>query len=308
MMNRLIYHFSQYLKEHYPFRVRKLPIHTHLGCPHRDPATGLGGCDYCYNPGFSRISTDFKPVNEQIQTSITQAREKNFTGKFIAYFQTETNTNTELATLQKLWEPVRQFKNDFIGLSISTRPDAINKETLELLDSFSKGFTVWLEIGLQSAHSRTLEAIHRGHSFEDFLYALDLASQFIGIRKCIHLIIGLPGETIEDYKETLIRLNSLPIHGLKLHHLQIIKNTVFAQRFKQGEISVFDEDQYLGILLELIPFISSEWVIHRLFGNIRSEYLIAPQWKTPKTRLIQSIESSLISLNQFQGSAISAGF
>ena len=161
---------------------------------------------------------------------------------------------------------------------------------------------------MQSAHNRTLEAINRGHTVEDFSHAVDLASTVPALRKCIHLILGLPGESLDHYRQTLLFLNSLPVHGLKLHHLQIVKNTIFAREYTDGKISAFDESQYIDILSELLPVISSKLVIHRLFGDIHSDYLIAPRWKTPKTRLIQQIESRLRTHGLYQGSGLENRF
>ncbi|MBN1894939.1 TIGR01212 family radical SAM protein, partial [bacterium] len=225
-MKRVLYHFKDFLAGHFEGPVRKLPLHAHLGCPHRDAETGSGGCIYCYNPGFSGIAdAGAVDVRAQLRTAIEKHRAKGGKTRFIAYFQTETNTHAPLETLRDLWESVLEYPQEIIGLSVSTRPDCLSTEILSCLSDFSGKLMVWVETGLQSANDRTLERIRRGHDVECFRHAADLIRRHPALLHCVHIILGLPGEKLEDMRSTIAEVNRARPHGVKIHHLQIVRHT-----------------------------------------------------------------------------------
>lgn len=303
-MQKIIYKFKDFLKERYSFPVRKLTLHTNLGCPHRENRTGKGGCIYCYNPGFSALSSDLPDVSIQIQESIARARANNFTGKFIAYFQTETNTYAGIDVLEPWWREIENYPDDIIGLAIGTRPDCLSGDILSLLSEMGKKYMAWLELGLQSAHDRTLELINRGHDYACFIDAVQQTQKFKNILICAHIILGLPGETEQDMLFTIQEINRLKLDGVKIHHLQVVKNTVLADWHARGKVAVFTEKEYINLLVRLLPHLSSKITVHRLVGDIRSDLLIAPQWRIPKTQIIQRLENELKNAGKFQGMAI----
>jgi radical SAM protein (TIGR01212 family) len=300
-MQRIIYRFKDFLRDRFPYPIRKLPIHTNLGCPHRENRRGPGGCIYCYNPGFSNLTPDLPDVSTQMQQGIEKARNSGFNGKFIAYFQTDTNTYTTIDVLEPWWRTIEQFPDDIIGLAIGTRPDCLSQEILALLSEMGRKVMVWLELGLQSAHDRTLELINRGHDYACFVDAVKQVKHFENILICAHIILGLPGESKDDMLHTFAEINRLGLDGVKIHHLQVIKNTVLADWFAQGKVVVFDEQEYIDLLVELLPHLSSKITIHRLVGDIKDELLIAPKWSLPKTRVIQLIEQGLRKKDKYQG-------
>lgn len=300
-MSRIIYRFKDFLNEHFSYPIRKLPIHTNLGCPHRNNRRGPGGCIYCYNPGFSKLSTDLPDVPTQMRNGIARARENGFSGKFIAYFQTETNTYASIDILEPWWKSIEQYPDDIIGLAIGTRPDCLSEEILILLSEMGTKVMVWLELGLQSAHDRTLELINRGHDYSCFVDAIRLIKKHRNILICAHIILGLPGESQNDMLHTISEINRLELDGVKIHHLQVVKNTVLADWYWQGKVRVFNETEYVNLLIELLPYLSSKITVHRLVGDIRQELLIAPKWQLPKTRVIQLIEAGLKEENKYQG-------
>ncbi len=302
-MPRVIYKFKDFLTERYPFPVRKLSIHTNLGCPHRENRTGKGGCVYCYNPGFSSLTSDLPDVPIQIQTAIAQARNNNFKGKFIAYFQTETNTYADIDVLGPWWREIENYPDDIIGLAIGTRPDCLSENILSLLSEMGKKYMVWLELGLQSAHDRTLKLINRGHDYACFVDAIHQTQQFKNILICAHIILGLPNETEHDMLFTIQEINHLQLDGVKIHHLQVVKNTILAEWYALGKIKVFNETEYIHLLLHVLPHLSSKITVHRLVGDIRSDLLIAPRWRLPKTQVIQILENELKKAGKFQGMA-----
>ena len=300
-MQKIIYTFKDFLKERYPFPVRKLPIHTNPGCPHRDNRTGKGGCIYCFNPGFSSLTSDLPDVPHQIQAAIARARTNNFKGKFIAYFQTETNTFADIAVLEPWWREIENYPDDIIGLAIGSRPDCLSKEILSLLTELGEKYMVWLELGLQSAHDRTLALINRGHDYACFVDAIAQTQQQQHILTCAHIILGLPGESDDDMLFTIREINRLKLDGVKIHHLQVVKHTVLAEWYALGNIKVFHEAEYIDLLVRLLPHLSSKIMVHRLFGDIKPDLLIAPQWSIPKAHVIQLLENDLKKAGKFQG-------
>ena len=163
--------FRSFLRKRFDFPVRKLPVHLNLGCPHFIDGKG---CIYCDNGAFSDLNSSSLGVAEQIENRIAQFRKNGFSGKFIVYFQSQTNTNAPVDVLERLFSPVRNFVEDVVGISVATRPDCLDLKKVELLESFSDDFLVWAEVGLQSANNDTLKLINRGHSVEDFLRAMEL--------------------------------------------------------------------------------------------------------------------------------------
>ena len=300
-MQKIIYKFKDFLKESYPFPVRKLTIHTNLGCPHRENRTGKGGCIYCYNPGFSNLTSNLPDVPTQIREGIVRARKKGFRGKFIAYFQTETNTYGDIDVLEPWWREIEKYPDDIVGLAIGTRPDCLSGQILALLSEMGKKYMIWLELGLQSAHDRTLELINRHHDYTCFVEAVNQTHHYKNILICAHIILGLPGETDDDMLYTIQEINRLKLDGVKIHHLQVIKNTVLAEWYAEGKVEVFNEIKYIDLLVKLLPYLSSEISVHRLVGDIKQDLLIAPIWKLPKTRVIQMVEEKMRKEGEFQG-------
>jgi len=300
-MSRIIYKFKDFLKERYPFPVRKLTIHTNLGCPHRENRTGKGGCIYCYNPGFSNLTSNLPDVPVQIHEGIARARTNGFKGNFIAYFQTETNTYAGIAMLEPWWREIENHPDDIVGLAIGTRPDCLTDEILSLLAELGKKYMVWLELGLQSARDRTLELINRHHDYACFVDAVSQTQTHNNILICAHIILGLPDESDDDMLFTIQEINRLKLDGVKIHHLQVVKNTVLAQWYEQGKVKVFNEHEYINLLVKLLPYLSAKITVHRLVGDIRDNFLIAPHWNLPKTRVIQLIEERMKSEGKFQG-------
>ncbi len=300
-MPAVIYRFKDFLKDRYPFPVRKLPVHTHLGCPHRENRTGPGGCVYCYNSGFSELPDHFIDVHRQMREGISRARQKGFSGKFIAYFQTDTNTYASVKILEPWWRSIYQFPDDIIGLAVSTRPDYLPEKTLELLAGIGRDRMVWLELGLQSANDRTLEWINRGHNYRCFAETVMQVKRYENILLAAHIILGLPGEDRADMLHTVTEINRLELDGVKIHHLQVVQKTVLADRYAEGRVKTFTEKEYIRLLIDLLPHLSPDISIHRLAGDTRDDLLIAPRWKLTKTTIIQRVESGLRETGKYQG-------
>lgn len=305
-MSYIVYRLKDYLQEKFPVEIRKLPIHTFLGCPHRENRTGKGGCIYCYDSAFSSIENSVPNVLTQVHQGMEHNRAKGFTGKFLAYFQTGTNTYADVTVLEPWFRIIEQYPDDFVGLSVGTRPDCLPPETLALLADLGKKMMVWVELGLQSVHDRTLQLINRGHDYACFVDAVERIRMHEQIQICAHIILGLPGESLDDNLCTIREINRLQLNGIKFHHLQVVKNTVLAEWYAGGKVKVLDREEYIGLLMELLPHLSSKISVHRLVGNVKDDLLLAPRWRLIKARVAQMVVQRMVVKQKFQGMYVDA--
>ncbi|MDO9573867.1 MAG: TIGR01212 family radical SAM protein [Candidatus Contubernalis sp.] len=295
------YRLSEFFSKHFPCRIRKIPVHAGLDCPNRDGTLSHRGCTFCYNPSFSPFLAAPGSIQEQIKASsgrLSPKARKNT--RFLAYFQSYTNTYGKINLLQKMyWEALSS--DQVIGLSISTRPDCISDEVLDLLEDYAQDKHIWLEYGLQTAHDQTLERINRGHTVAHFTDAVERTKNR-GIYICAHIILGLPGEGMEEMQETIKFLNRSQIDGVKIHHLQVIENTAMAEEYSQNKFKVYSFEEYLEILVNVLELMSPHLVIHRLMSEVTDpKLLIAPHWEQGKAQLHQEVEKLLKSRSSFQG-------
>jgi len=300
--NRRYYPFSQFLRERFGCKVYKLPIDAGFSCPNRDGKIGYGGCTYCYNPSFSPPSLKEKlSIPLQIKYRKALIRRKSEVNKFLVYFQSYTNTYAKVKILKRLYDEAIQDK-DIIGFCIGTRPDCVPDEVLGLIESYAQDYHVWLEYGLQSVHNETLLRIKRGHNFAQFEDAVK-RTQSRNIFICAHIILGLPGETKEDILKTARTLAKMGIDGIKLHHLQVIKNTRIAREFNKGEFKVLSPEDYIKLVCDVLELLPSNITIQRLVGEVlQDRMLIAPRWNLNKHQILSAIDQEFIGRGSFQGS------
>jgi len=307
------YPFSQFLKERFGCKVYKLPIDAGFTCPNRDGKIGYGGCTYCYNPSFSP-PTLVNPVDPL--TSILSPRgrgnvyaqikyrkaliKRKKKVKFLAYFQPYTNTYAKKEVLKKLYDEALGDE-DIIGLCIGTRPDCVPDEVLDLIESYARDYHVWIEYGLQSIHDKTLLRINRGHNFAQFEDAVK-RTQNRDIFICVHIILGLPGETRKGMLETAKVLAKMKLDGIKIHHLQVIRGTPLAENFEKGKFKVFSFEGYVPLICDVLELLPPSITIQRLVGEVlQDEILIAPRWNLNKHEILSAIDQELIRRNSFQG-------
>ncbi len=307
------YSFSQFLKERFGCKVYKLPIDAGFTCPNRDGKIGYGGCTYCYNPSFSP-PTLVNPVDPL--TSILSPRgrgnvyaqikyrkaliKRKKKVKFLAYFQPYTNTYAKKEVLKKLYDEALGDE-DIIGLCIGTRPDCVPDEVLDLIESYARDYHVWIEYGLQSIHDKTLLRINRGHNFAQFEDAVK-RTQNRDIFICVHIILGLPGETRKGMLETAKVLAKMKLDGIKIHHLQVIRGTPLAENFEKGKFKVFSFEGYVPLICDVLELLPPSITIQRLVGEVlQDEILIAPRWNLNKHEILSAIDQELIRRNSFQG-------
>ncbi len=295
------YRLSQFFSQHFSCRIRKIPVNARLDCPNRDGTLSDRGCSFCYNPSFSPFLASPGPIREQIMEAVRKlspkARENT---RFLAYFQSYTNTYGNPDILQKMYQEALSL-DEIAGSAVSTRPDCISDQVLAMLQEHAKNKHIWLEYGLQSSHDRTLERINRGHTAAQFTDAVE-RTKGRGIYICAHIILGLPGEGMKEMEETIRFLNRSGIDGVKIHHLQIIKNTSLAEEYFQNQIKTFSYPEYLEILVHLLELLHPSLVIHRLMSEVTDpDLLIAPRWEQGKAQLHQEVERKLKERGSYQG-------
>jgi len=235
-MNKLYRDYNSYLRDLFGCRVQKISLDAGLTCPNRDGTLGYGGCVYCNDRGSGTgAARSHSSITEQIQSAKSYLATRYKARKFLAYFQSFSNTYAPLTRLKALYEEALAVE-DVVGLTIGTRPDCVPDEVLDCLEVISTRSPVWMEYGLQSAKDATLRAIGRGHSARDFVDAV-LRTHQRGLPVCAHVILGLPGETREDMMATSRFLASLPIDAVKIHLLYVVRGTVLEEWYRRGTYS-----------------------------------------------------------------------
>jgi len=297
------YRLSQYFRQIFGHPVYKIPLDAGFSCPNRDGTIAKTGCSYCYNPSFAPFinaenhSSNPLSITEQLQKGMKKRSE----AKYLAYFQSYTNTYAPLNQLKELYDEAL-CDPAVIGLSIATRPDCITEKILELIEEYTQRYHVWIEYGLQSAHDRTLNQINRGHDAASFKRAVKLTRKK-NISICAHIILGLPDETASMMLETIAFLNHLGVDGVKFHHLQVIEGTPLAGQYARGELSIYKkEEDYIPILCDCLEHLAPNVVIHRLASQATSrDLLIAPHWTMGAGQIASLVESELKKRGTYQG-------
>lgn len=294
----LIRTFSHHCREKYGSAVGKIPLHLGYSCPNREN----GGCIYCLAPSFT---PGYLNHSDGIDTQIAEGKKHLLKGRFtryFAYFQQETTT---AAPQEQLLSQLANVLGDdaCIGCILSTRPDYLDNQLLvelaELVSTFGKECLI--ELGLQTIHEDSLKLLNRNHSYTDFSDAVHRIRKFTAFEIGAHLILGIPNETESQIIQTVLQVSKLGIDALKLHHLQVIKNTHLEQLYKKGKIEVFHQREYLSLLIKLLPLIPQKVVIHRLWATSHPNLLVAPKWHVLATELSRILRTLLAEKNLYQG-------
>ena len=297
--------FGEYLKEKFPFKVHKIALHAGFTCPNRDGRSGVGGCTYCANESFSpNVRKPSLSITEQIQKGKSFQKQRYGAEKFIAYFQSFTNTYADVHTLKACYEEALS-DSDVVGLSIGTRPDCVNEDILNLINSYTKKYHVWIEYGLQSIHEETLKRINRGHDYKSFVEAINLTKKTC-INICVHVILGLPFETGDDMMKTADAVAEMGIQGIKLHHLYVAKNTALAEEYFKGNVITLDIHEYVRLAADFLERIPPDVTVQRLVGDTHGNFLISPVWKASKASITTMITQELEKRGAYQGSLCGA--
>lgn len=295
--------FGSFIKAHFSERVQKISVDTGFTCPNRDGTKGVGGCTYCNNNSFNpNYCKPEKSISQQLDLGIDHFSKKNKTQKFLAYFQAYTNTYADIELVKELYLEALDHA-DVVGLVIGTRPDCISETLLSFLAELAKTYFVSLEFGVESTLNKTLETVNRCHTYEETVRAYDL-SKDRGIYLGAHIILGLPGESRTDIINHAASVSELPIHSLKLHHLQIIKHTVMAVEFKKdpSKFYLYELEEYLDLVTDFISKLRPDIIIERFVSEAPAHLLLAPKWGGLKNfEVVAMIDKRLLEKQLWQG-------
>ena len=300
-MQKKRYHtFNEQLRERFGEKTVKVSLNAGFTCPNRDGTLGTGGCVYCSERGSGDFAGDQRlSIHDQFIEVKERMKKKWPNAQYIAYFQAYTNTYATVERLREVYEEALIEKN-VVGLAISTRPDCLPQDVLEYLQELNQRTYLWVELGLQSSHDRTLEWIGRGHDYAEFLKGLEqLHSR--GIRVCVHIILGLPGETKAEMMETAHAVAKMPLEGIKIHLLHVLRGTQLAKIFLHEPFDLMTKETYVSLVVDILEILPPEMVIHRLTGDGPPDDLIGPLWSRKKWEVLNAIDAELERRDSWQG-------
>ena len=296
--NKRYYDLKSYWRNLFGCNVHKLSIDAGFTCPNRDGHVAVGGCIYCDGRGSKlRQEGELPSVASQIASGKKYYSAQ--ASKYVAYFQTFTNTYASVEKLQALYDEALA-QEDVIGLSIGTRPDCLGVDVIELLGGYAKKYHIWVELGLQSVQEKTLQFINRGHNFQQFLDAVRKLDG-TGINICVHIIIGLPGESDEDVLMTARTLAALPIHGIKIHALLVLEGTALGEMYKNEDIKIISKENYVSLVADVLEILPPNMVIQRLTADGYRDIFLAPDWARNKLDVLNAINRELEKRDSHQG-------
>lgn len=291
---------NNYLRNKFGCKVYKLSISSGLSCPNRDGKLSTKGCIFCSNGGSGDFATSAAlSVTEQIEQAKEKVSKKITNGKYIAYFQSFTNTYGDVDYLKKIFTEAINHP-DIVALSIGTRPDCLPNDVLDLLDRLNQIKPVWVELGLQTIHEKTARYINRGYTLDVFDQAVENLNK-LNIDIIVHLILGLPNETNDMILESVKYVCSKPITGIKLQLLHVLKNTPLEKEYFLNQFHIYSLEEYASLLGECICNIPSDIVIHRLTGDGPKSLLIEPQWSGNKKLVLNYINKYFNDMDIIQG-------
>ena len=298
---------SEALKERFGTKVYKLSLTSGCTCPNRDGRISYGGCSFCSEGGSGEFAAPLLPLEEQIRLARQlvdkkiPARIPPHERKYIAYFQSFTNTYAPVEVLRSKYFAALDDPR-ISGIAIATRPDCLGNDVLDLLEEINRDHFMWVELGLQSTHNETLAAMNTCYTYEDYEEA---ASELIsrGIRVVAHLILGLPGESQDMMLESVRKVCRLPVFGLKLHLMNIVKTSPL-YRAMPDYIPFDSIEEYVDLVVRCLEIIPPEVTIHRLTGDVPRKILVSPEWSYRKRTILNMINSELKERDTRQGAAL----
>ena len=291
-------HLNKYLKDKFGERTLKICIDGGFTCPNRDGKISTGGCIFCSEKGSGDHINYTDSIKKQIENYFKSYKSQR-ANKFIAYFQNFTNTYDSIDNLKLKYDSAL-IDDRIVGLEIATRPDCINGDICKLLKSYTNKYYVCIELGLQTSNDNTGKLINRGYTSKQFTKAVALLNKY-NIDVIVHIMVGLPTETMTDLKETIHFINKHNIQGIKIHSTYVIQNTKLADMYQHGYYTPITLDYYLEALTYILTHISPTLVIHRLSGDAPKDLLLAPEWNSHKKWVLNGIDKILKEKNLYQG-------
>lgn len=292
--------FGKYIRAIYGRNVSKVNVDAGFTCPNRDGTVGYGGCIFCNNDSFRpEACRPVTPLREQIENGIRYTSKRYRADRFLVYFQPFTNTHAPVEKLEEFYREALSFEG-VIGLAIGTRPDAVDIKKIALLEELAREHLILVEYGVQSVHDRTLRAINRGHGYKQFLDAVKMTAGR-GIHTGAHLILGLPGETAGDMLVAADEMSRLPIGFLKLHQLQVIKDTALERTYREKPFPVFEYKEYVSLVCDFLERLSPNIYIQRFCATAPADILVAPRWSLSRHHLLEDVRREMRRRDSYQG-------
>ena len=296
--NKRYYTMNYYFRNKYGKKVAKIPLNAGFTCPNRDGTKGTGGCTFCSNMGSGDSILCFdSSLKQQYEQGLLRMQHKWPGCLGFAYFQSYSNTYASLDQLKKVYDPFFEDEN-ITGVAIATRADCLSDEIINYLNSQTK--EVWLELGLQSIHEKTMVLCNRQHDTQIVFDWLDKLAN-TNIHTCIHIINGLPYETKEDMIETIREVTKHPCDALKIHMLHLIEGTQMAKEYQINPFHILSLEEYVDIVVDQLEYIPAHCIIERLTGDGLAKDLIVPKWTIKKTIVTNEIDKLMVKRNTWQG-------
>ena len=282
---------NEHYKETFGCKAYKLSIDAGFTCPNRDGSIGTGGCIFCGGDGGGEFAACGSSVTEQLERAKTRVEAKNKGGKYIAYFQSFTNTYAPLEKLRKLYTEAIA-KDEIVGLAIGTRPDCLSEAVINLLSEIKRIKPVSVELGLQTVHEETARYIRRGYATEVYTDAVKRLKA-AGIEVVTHIILGLTGETTEMMVQTTQKTVEAGTDGVKFHLLHVLKGTDLEKEYLAGKFQCLSLEEYAKNLKACLDVLPEHVVVHRITGDGAKRNLVAPEWSADKKRVLNFLNAFL---------------
>ena len=301
--NKRYHTFDYYLKNKYKEKVFKVSLNAGFSCPNRDGKLGYGGCTFCSSLGGGEngghIHDDLDNQFEKIKNIMHL---KWPVAKYIAYFQAFSNTYAPVNVLKEIYEPFI-YKEDVVSIAIGTRADCLQDDVIEYLASIASRTDLWVEIGLQTSNDETAKLINRGYDYSTFVNSVNKLRKH-NINVTVHIINGLPNETKEMMLNTVKEINKLDIQGIKIHSLNILKDSIMGKEFYEKPFKILSRNDYIDVVIKQLELLRKEIVVQRLTSDPIKENLIAPMWNTDKIQLLNDIDKEMVIRDTYQGKSL----
>lgn len=291
-----------FFQQKFPYKVQKISINAGFTCPNRDGSKAVGGCTYCNNQSFSPgYGGKHRSVTDQLRDGIEFFSHKYPDMKYIAYFQSYTNTYDSTDKLIELYEEALLYPN-VVGIIIGTRPDCMPDALLEYFSALQHRTFLMIEYGIESTLDTTLDFINRGHTYKESMDTIIKTAQK-GIYTGAHMILGLPGESRDDILNHADKLSQLPLTTVKLHQLQLIKGTIMAKQYRENPegFNLFDVDDYIDLCIDFAERLNPDFIIERFVSQSPKSLLIAPDWGLKNFEFTAKILKRFDERNTYQG-------
>ena len=298
----LYYHsYNHFLKSKFGFRVQRVSLDAGFTCPNVDGTVAIGGCTFCDNRSFSPSRRVRRlQIQQQLNDGISRLKARyRKVENFMAYFQPATNTYAPVDELRALYDIPLEHP-EVVAMAIGTRPDCVPDDVLDLLQDFGERTYLTVEYGLQTVHNRSLDWMNRGHHHDAFLEAME-RSVGRGFEICVHVMLGLPGESHADMMETADEIARLEIDAVKIHNLYAVENTLLAEQVRSGEVVLMEQDEYITTLVDFLERIPGHMVVERISGEAPPKYFVGPQWCLDKPNVLDCVRKEFETRKTWQG-------